>query len=109
MLVMMELCKLMTKHGIKPSFSKRQHTRVTKNGLDNIRGTRQCMGIWYFLILLYFPCRHVQVSNDEALEFYQKSGFSIVDTKEQYYKRIDPPHAFVLQRDLKGPLGPIDS
>ena len=61
------------------------------------------------MYVLLFSCRHVQVSNDEALEFYQKFGFSIVDTKEQYYKRIDPPHAFVLQRDLKGPLGPIDS
>ena len=44
MLVMIELCKLMTKHGIKPSLSKSLHTRVTKNGLDNIRGTRQCTG-----------------------------------------------------------------
>ena len=44
MLVMIELSKLMTKHGIKPSLSKSQHTRVTKNGLDNIRGTRQCTG-----------------------------------------------------------------
>ena len=45
--------------------------------------------------------RHVQVSNDAAIEFYQKFGFTIVDTKEQYYKRIDPPHAFVLQKNLK--------
>ena len=51
---------------------------------------------------VYFPLRHVQVSNDDALEFYQKFGFTIVDTKEQYYKRIDPPHAFVLRKDLKG-------
>ncbi len=51
------------------------------------------------------PPSHVQVSNDDAKEFYQKFGFHIVDTKEQYYKRIDPPHAFVLQKDLKGPLG----
>lgn len=52
-----------------------------------------------------YTCRHVQVSNDDALEFYQKFGFRIVDTKEQYYKRIEPPHAFVLQKDLRGPLG----
>lgn len=50
------------------------------------------------------------MSNDDALEFYQKFGFQVVDTKEQYYKRIDPPHAYVLQKDLKGPLGlPLDS
>lgn len=54
-------------------------------------------------IFLYLS--HVQVSNDDAKEFYQKFGFHIVDTKEQYYKRIDPPHAFVLQKDMKGPLG----
>ena len=38
------LCKLTTKHGIKPSLSKSQHTGVMKNGLDNIRRTRQCTG-----------------------------------------------------------------
>ncbi len=54
------------------------------------------------LFFQFYCIRHVQVSNDDALEFYQKFGFSIVDTKEQYYKRIDPPHAFVLKKDLKG-------
>ena len=34
----------MTKHGIKPSLSESQEARVMKNGLDNIRGTRQCTG-----------------------------------------------------------------
>lgn len=58
-------------------------------------------------IPLCLPHSHVQVSNDDAKEFYQKFGFHIVDTKEQYYKRIDPPHAFVLQKDLKGPFGLI--
>ena len=50
-----------------------------------------------------FLASHVQVSNDDALQFYQKFGFRIVETKEQYYKRIDPPHAHVLQKDLKTP------
>ena len=36
MLLMIGLCKLMTKHGSKPSLSKSQHAGVTKNGLDNI-------------------------------------------------------------------------
>ena len=44
MLVMIGLCKLLTKHGIKPSLSKSQHAGITKNGLDNIRKTGQCMG-----------------------------------------------------------------
>ena len=39
MLVMIGLCKLMTKLGIKPSLSKSQHTGDTKNGLDNIKRT----------------------------------------------------------------------
>ena len=36
----------MTKHGIKPSLSKSQHTRVMRNGLDNIRGTMHGKGEW---------------------------------------------------------------
>ena len=43
MLLMIGLCKLITKHGIKPSLSKSQHAGVTKNGLDNIGRTRQCV------------------------------------------------------------------
>ncbi|KAK2716839.1 probable N-acetyltransferase san [Artemia franciscana] len=44
---------------------------------------------------------HVQVTNEVALSFYQKFGFEVIDTKEQYYKRIDPPGAHVLQRTLR--------
>lgn len=59
--------------------------------------------MWYDFIAYLFPS-HVQVSNDDALEFYQKFGFRSVGTKEQYYKRIEPPHAHVLQKDLKGAI-----
>lgn len=49
-----------------------------------------------------FPfLRHVQVSNDEAISFYQKFGFEIVGQKDSYYKRIDPPDAYILQKNLK--------
>ncbi|SPP73866.1 probable N-acetyltransferase san [Drosophila guanche] len=44
---------------------------------------------------------HVQVNNDGAIEFYKKFGFEIVDTKEQYYKRIEPADAHVLQKALR--------
>ncbi|XP_059621997.1 probable N-acetyltransferase san [Phlebotomus argentipes] len=44
---------------------------------------------------------HVQVNNDGAIEFYKKFGFEIVETKEQYYKRIEPADAHVLQKSLK--------
>ncbi|XP_015786021.1 N-alpha-acetyltransferase 50 [Tetranychus urticae] len=44
---------------------------------------------------------HVQVNNDTALTFYKKFGFEIIDTKENYYKRIEPSAAYVLQKDFK--------
>ncbi|CAI8006173.1 N-alpha-acetyltransferase 50 [Geodia barretti] len=45
---------------------------------------------------------HVQINNEDALAFYRKFDFHSVETKEQYYKRIDPPHAHVLQKDMRG-------
>lgn len=47
--------------------------------------------------------RHVQVNNECAIEFYQKFGFEIVETKEQYYKRIEPAGAHVLEKNLRKP------
>merc|ERR1712020_548452 len=44
---------------------------------------------------------HVQVNNESAIEFYKKFGFNIVETKEQYYKRIEPADAHVLEKFLK--------
>lgn len=44
---------------------------------------------------------HVQISNDEALQFYNKFGFKIIDTKQEYYKRIEPADAYVLEKSLK--------
>ena len=55
----------------------------------------------YELITNNFVCfRHVQVNNDSAIEFYKKFGFEIVETKKQYYKRIEPSDAYVLQKTL---------
>ena len=48
---------------------------------------------------------HVQVNNESAIEFYKKFGFNIVETKEQYYKRIEPADAHVLEKFLKGDEG----
>ena len=50
--------------------------------------------------LTFWTCRHVQVNNDSAIEFYKKFGFEIVETKKQYYKRIEPSDAYVLQKTL---------
>lgn len=43
---------------------------------------------------------HVQINNTGAIEFYKKYGFEIVDTKEDYYKRIEPSSALVLRKQL---------
>ena len=43
----------------------------------------------------------MQVNNESAIEFYKKFGFNIVETKEQYYKRIEPADAHVLEKFLK--------
>jgi len=52
--------------------------------------------------LLLRPHSHVQLNNEEAIHFYQRFGFKIAGTKEDYYKRIDPPHAYILEKDLSG-------
>merc|ERR1712062_204083 len=33
---------------------------------------------------------HVQINNEGALRFYKRFGFEVVETKEAYYKRIEP-------------------
>ncbi|KFO22584.1 N-alpha-acetyltransferase 50-like [Fukomys damarensis] len=48
---------------------------------------------------------HVQISNQSAIDFYRKSGFEIIETKKNYYKRIEPADAHVLQKNFKVPSG----
>ena len=43
---------------------------------------------------------HVQTSNADALAFYQKFGFTVVETIKDYYKRITPPDCYVLAKDV---------
>lgn len=50
---------------------------------------------------LPFFFRHVQVNNEGAIAFYKKFGFEVVDKKQNYYKRIEPADAYVLQKNLK--------
>lgn len=49
----------------------------------------------------FYRFSHVQVNNESAIEFYKKFGFEIVETKNHYYKRIEPADAHVLEKNLK--------
>ena len=44
---------------------------------------------------------HVQTSNTDAKQFYVKHGFVECGVIENYYKRIDPPHCYLLRKSLK--------
>ena len=46
---------------------------------------------------------HVQASNEEAVKFYEKYGFVKQRVIENYYKRIDPPHAVLMVRPFVYP------
>ncbi|KAH7725193.1 acetyltransferaseGNAT family protein [Aphelenchoides avenae] len=41
---------------------------------------------------------HVQTNNESAVEFYKNFGFTVVGTAQQYYKRIEPDDAFILEK-----------
>jgi len=45
---------------------------------------------------------HVQTSNADAMKFYIEGfGFEKGELIENYYKRIDPPHCFMLRKKLR--------
>eukprot|EP00249_Psilotum_nudum_P004261 c17801_g1_i1 orf=427-951(-) len=44
---------------------------------------------------------HVQTNNEEALEFYKKFGFEVIEIMQNYYKRIDPPDCFLLSKSIE--------
>ncbi len=40
------------------------------------------------------------MNNENAIEFYKKFGFEIVEKREQYYKKIEPSDAYVLKKSF---------
>eukprot|EP00188_Purpureofilum_apyrenoidigerum_P001205 Plantae.Rhodophyta-Purpureofilum_apyrenoidigerum.ctg16460.p1 GENE.Plantae.Rhodophyta-Purpureofilum_apyrenoidigerum.ctg16460~~Plantae.Rhodophyta-Purpureofilum_apyrenoidigerum.ctg16460.p1 ORF type:complete len:174 (+),score=27.11 Plantae.Rhodophyta-Purpureofilum_apyrenoidigerum.ctg16460:226-747(+) len=44
---------------------------------------------------------HVHTANEEAIQFYKKRGFGVVETIEHYYKRgVEPPNCYLLSKKL---------
>ncbi|KAH7929891.1 acyl-CoA N-acyltransferase [Leucogyrophana mollusca] len=43
---------------------------------------------------------HVQVSNDAAKKFYERHGFKEVGIHQDYYKKIEPRDAWILEREI---------
>jgi len=49
---------------------------------------------------LAYVSLHVQINNEDARNFYAKFGFSCLGVSKLYYKRLDPPDAWVLAKAL---------
>ncbi|KIJ49604.1 hypothetical protein M422DRAFT_27967 [Sphaerobolus stellatus SS14] len=43
---------------------------------------------------------HVQESNTDALRFYERHGFKVMGTDPDYYKKIEPHGAWILEREV---------
>ena len=53
--------------------------------------------LFFFLLIFIF---HIVSSNDVALAFYASHGFEQGEVIIDYYKKIDPPHCYVLRKAI---------
>ncbi|KAK2109288.1 N-alpha-acetyltransferase 50 [Saguinus oedipus] len=67
----------------------------------NVKFYKDVLEVGELAKLAYFNDIAVGAS---AIDFYRKFGFEIIETKN-YYKRIEPADAHVLQKNLKVPSG----
>jgi ribosomal protein S18 acetylase RimI-like enzyme len=44
---------------------------------------------------------HVQENNQEARRFYERHGFKLVGKEEEYYKKIEPHGAWILEKEVR--------
>ncbi|GAA6060099.1 hypothetical protein JCM10212_003507 [Sporobolomyces blumeae] len=51
---------------------------------------------------------HVQVGNDESRKFFEKWGFSVVATVPDYYRKIEPRDAWLMERAITAPASSTD-
>ncbi|GAA5989015.1 hypothetical protein JCM5350_001750 [Sporobolomyces pararoseus] len=46
---------------------------------------------------------HVQVGNEDGKKFWEKFGFSVVETVPNYYRKIEPSSAWMMERPVLAP------
>jgi hypothetical protein len=46
---------------------------------------------------------HVQISNEDAKRFYERHGFKEIGVAEDYYKKIEPKHAWIMEYEVPPP------
>jgi Acetyltransferases len=81
--------------GVLPSYRGRNvGTKLVQSVIDHAT-SEECQKIGISEIML-----HVQISNNDAIKFYERLGFEKGELVENYYKRIDPPHCYILRKKL---------